>query len=239
MIAKVKPYTKDYIIGDVHAEFAKLNQFINKKKPRNIYACGDFGWWPGEKGYEIDLLKNGETKIYWCDGNHENHSDLERLRKQYPFSMSLNTPIEVSPNVFYCPRGTVKYLDDGRKMLFVGGAHSIDKQWRTPGYDWFLDETLNWRDMYQFDNIGKVDIVISHTCPDSFIPSMISKTPVGYWDKSTKDPSTGYLEWILENHKPELFFFGHWHIHFKGYKKGCHYTALNMLNHTGWFVELT
>lgn len=32
-----------YIIGDVHAKFGLLNQFINKKNPEAIYILGDFG----------------------------------------------------------------------------------------------------------------------------------------------------------------------------------------------------
>ena len=38
---KTKDYTKDYILGDTHAEWGKLSQFINKKLPRAIFVCGD------------------------------------------------------------------------------------------------------------------------------------------------------------------------------------------------------
>lgn len=237
MTTKTKPYTKDYVVGDVHAEWGKFNMWLNKKLPRTVFACGDFGWWPGEPGYEITKLKNGNTKIYFCDGNHENHDDLAWIRKLHPFAMSLNTPIEVAPNVFYCPRGTIKILDDGRKVLFMGGAYSIDKQWRTPGYDWFPGETINWSDMDQIDNIGEIDIVISHTCPDSMVAPIMSRLPNGFWEKKN-DPSTGYLEWILEHHKPKVLYFGHWHEQCYGFTKGCKWTALNMISRSGFFTEL-
>lgn len=234
MTTTIGPYTKDYVVGDVHGEFGKLNTFINKKQPRTVFACGDFGWWPG---HDFGDIKAGKTKIYFCDGNHENHDDLDRIRKLHPFAESLHTPIEVLPNVFYCPRGTVLY-HEGKKILFMGGAYSIDKMWRTPGYDWFPQEQISWRDLDTIEDVGKVDIVISHTCPESFLPAIISKLPGGFWEKKN-DPSTSYLEWVLEKCRPEEWFFGHWHQQCYGYAKGCHWTALHFIRRTGWFTELT
>lgn len=235
MSDKIEPYTKDFILGDTHAYWGKLNQFIQKKRPRTLFIAGDFGYWPGEKGYELDKIKNGRTKIYWCDGNHENHERLIKFLKLHPFALSLNTPIEIAPNIFYCPRGTILY-HEGQKVLFFGGALSVDKHWRTPGFDWFPEETINYEDLDRIDGIGKVDIVISHTCPESCIAALLSKGPVGYWDKKN-DSSTQALEWILETHKPDRWYFGHWHEQCYGLVKGCRWTALNMMRRSGWFTE--
>jgi Icc-related predicted phosphoesterase len=34
---------KTLILGDVHAEFGKLNEIINRKNPDLVICCGDFG----------------------------------------------------------------------------------------------------------------------------------------------------------------------------------------------------
>ena len=41
---------KIIIMGDVHADFGSLNQFLNKKRPDIILQCGDFGRWPHRHG---------------------------------------------------------------------------------------------------------------------------------------------------------------------------------------------
>jgi hypothetical protein len=41
-----------YVLGDIHADFGALNQFVNKKQPDIILQCGDFGWWPHRHGTE-------------------------------------------------------------------------------------------------------------------------------------------------------------------------------------------
>ena len=51
------------------------------------------------------------------------------------------------PNIFYMPRGSVLSLSDGRNVLFMGGAESVDKRRRTPGYDWFKQELIRPQDL--------------------------------------------------------------------------------------------
>jgi len=68
---------KTLIVGDVHGRFGDLNTLINKQKPELVICCGDFGYWPGVKGLSFDDIKPQDTKILWCDGNHENHWALK------------------------------------------------------------------------------------------------------------------------------------------------------------------
>lgn len=58
-----------YVLGDIHAEFRKLNSFLNKKQPDLILQCGDFGYWPKFDGtYEL--------------GDHKYNSAGEITRKR-------------------------------------------------------------------------------------------------------------------------------------------------------------
>ena len=49
-------------------------------------------------------------------------------------------------------------LPDGRTVLFMGGALSVDKAWRTPGYDWFPEESITTGDLDRLPDVH-VDIV--------------------------------------------------------------------------------
>lgn len=218
---------KALIVGDLHGNWESLNYLIESQLPDVVLCCGDFGWWPVNKYNKKDWtkgIKPGKAKIYWCDGNHENHSCLPQDGKIH----------EMYEGVFFCSRGSKLTLPDGRTVLFAGGADSIDKNRRTPGYDWFPEEVINNKDLDKMLNVGKVDIVVSHTCPTSFL----SRLRDGNSDK-VQDPSCVALEHVLNRCKPTCWFFGHWHIECSGVNKGCSWYALDYPWHLGrWWIDL-
>jgi DNA repair exonuclease SbcCD nuclease subunit len=136
-----------------------------------------------------------QVPIYFCDGNHEDHRSLRKLSAN-----SGKQPLNVGPNVFYMPRGSILCLPDGRKVLFMGGAQSIDKSRRTPGYDWFEQELIQPQDLLNLPEV-KIDIVISHACPLEF-----QIVPENYLDLFSNDPCRGMLSEILHKYKPALWY---------------------------------
>ena len=226
-----------YVVGDIHGDWEFLNTFINKKNPGIILQVGDYGWWPAFDGkhtlgkitysngltkshpWYLNGIKNPNTKIHWCDGNHEDHWALKDI-----------TDNETQPNCFYQKRGSTMTLPDGRVVLFMGGAYSIDKSMRTMGVDWFPEETISWGDMMNLPDC-KVDIVISHTCPVSFLPYL----NIGV---KANDPSCEALENILLKYRPTEWFHGHWHLSRHGYVKGCNIHCLNVLGRQGGWMKL-
>jgi hypothetical protein len=224
---------KIYAIGDVHGYFNRLNIFINKKQPTIILQCGDFGYFPKEfnktyltntghiKKWKPDIV-NPHTDIYWCDGNHEDHEALK------------NRTIDLFwTNVFYQPRGTVRMLPDGRNVLFMGGALSIDKEYRTAGYDWFPEETITQRDIMNLPDVN-IDIVITHTAPKEFL----LKDP-RFEFRKVPDPSREALSVVLNKYKPRKFYFGHFHVFQQGKYNNTEWTALGDItgNHK-WNIEV-
>jgi len=208
---------KIMIVGDVHGEFGTLNQLINRRKPDLIIACGDFGFWPNlGDGYSLEYLKlQGVKMLMWCDGNHEDHWSLRDRKSD-----------EVAPGVFYMPRGSTYTLPDGRVIMFMGGAHSIDKNMRTVGIDWFPEETISQSDMMDLPDV-KVDIFITHTCPYELVPEMMK-----YYSGKDYEPSNLALSQLWEKYKPDLWYFGHWHT----YKEGILYdkTKWTCLSMSRW-----
>ena len=185
------------ITGDIHNEFSKLNALISRHKPDLLICCGDFGYWPNVSwAAPLSNIKPQGTKILWCDGNHENHWSLRDRETD-----------ELHPNVIYMPRGSTYELDDGRTIFFMGGADSIDKHRRKLGVDWFPEEVIRGCDLMNLPKVD-VDIFVTHTCPMELMNEMLKFNPAKFGDPSPRE-----LSELWKIYKPDLWFFGHWHVY--------------------------
>ncbi|MDD3022108.1 MAG: metallophosphoesterase [Alphaproteobacteria bacterium] len=233
-------------MGDIHAGFGALNQFLNKKRPDIILQCGDFGWWPHRHGtekitrtrrFDQYAVKPGGTRLYWCDGNHENHTDLQERMKAAP-----GQPLEIPvPGCHYMPRGSILSLPDGRTVLFFGGAMSTDKEECVEGDSWWAGEVPTVVDLEHArtqvaTHGGRVDIVISHTAPLAFLRHL----PASKIDQARlADPTVALLDVILDEFRPKQWFFGHFHLYARGNDHGCSWQALSGEGLGGkWWEEL-
>jgi Icc-related predicted phosphoesterase len=226
------------IMGDIHGRWGPVNIFLNKKHEEVglILQCGDFGHWPKFHGktyinslgrrYTEDNygLKNWNIPFYFCDGNHEDHPALREGDIKW-----------TEKNVHYMKRGSVLTLEDGRNVLFIGGAKSIDKKYRIAGDTWFPEESISEKEMYELPDV-KIDIVISHTAPRKF---PITYDRVGFDTAGFNDDNRDKLDYVLNKYKPKLWFFGHVHKYQTGFTKNCKWTALDMVGGGGkWYTTL-
>lgn len=230
---------KIVVMGDLHAQWGLFNSFINKKSPDIILQCGDFGFWPRTRRNPTEHLRPKNTRIHWCDGNHEDHVALAERASSGNLAIS-----KKMPNVIYQPRGSVLELPDGRNVLFAGGAFSVDHNHpsRKIGKDYFPDlELLSEQDLAIFPDPDKVqiDIVISHTRPKEFY---VKKMPWSQWPKwwdKTPDPSELVLSEIFKRYQPKQWFLGHFHEFDQGEVDGCKWTALaDAGSGKRWWIEL-
>lgn len=219
---------KIMIVGDIHSRWNVVNSLIIDHSPDILLSCGDVGWWPhfhGKKMHEDNVevynqygIQNEECKIYWADGNHENHQDISNR-------IINNESMEFAgKNIFYQRRGSVLTLPDGRNVLFFGGAISTDKSKRMAYVDWWPNEVPDNNDFqYLKAELQKVeweiDIVISHTAPTVFLQE------IGFGDKD--DPTVHMLDYILGMTCPKQWFFGHFHHAQAGSFNGCSWHALS------------
>lgn len=232
------------VVGDLHGKWAPLNTYINflrqkyKQSKIIIFQVGDFGWWPKwdqstkvitsgppgkpPKPWDQRGLKLQGATLYWCSGNHEDLEDLAQYRNK----------TELFPGCFYMPRGEILTIEDGRNVLFMGGADSPDKNLRTAGRDWFSNEVIQQQDIWNLPDT-RIDIIISHTAPSSFLTHVY----VGNV-RDIKDPSIKALDYILERYRPTLWYFGHWHRFKQGYDQGVKWVCLNMAGGTGWYCNM-
>ena len=217
---------KIMFVGDVHGDWTSLNYFIQEHDPDILFIAGDVAYfWKHDFHDSEGKIKPGRTKIYWVAGNHENHSILKSSGK-FPYGKIH----KLETNIYFCAFGSTLKLPDGRTILFVGGADSIDKQYRIIGKDWWRNETIQ---NDEFDALPdpkkvKIDIVLSHTNPTSFELHLS-----GYRTEKYYDPSCKALQQILERYEPSLWFFGHYHHFQRGKMYGCEWFALNCIGEGG------
>lgn len=145
-------------------------------------------------------------------------------------------------NVFYMPKCSTLKLPDGRTILFMGGAHSIDKEYRQYRYDWFPEEIIKQKDIYNLPDID-IDIVVSHTSPQEFKRDLFEasgdyRQRDPYWLEKFNDPSCHALSHVLRKYKPSLWFFGHYHLVKTSMWLKTRWFALNKVSDTGWWTYL-
>ncbi len=107
-------------------------------------------------------------------------------------------------------RGEV-YTIEEKTFFCMGGARSIDKQWRKFGVSWWPEEMPS-REEYDnaLSNLAahgfRVDYVITHDAPTKILEMMYRNT----WS----DPLTDFLDCLEYEHKLQFshWYFGHHHM---------------------------
>jgi predicted phosphodiesterase len=125
--------TKIMLLGDTHGNIGFVrNRAIPAAKAagcRWIYQVGDFGYWehtPEGVQYLNDVqesLVESGIHLVFIAGNHDKTS---LIVDKYPMIMGFYA---VRPSIWFAPNG-VQWDFEGYSFLALGGAYSIDKQWR-------------------------------------------------------------------------------------------------------------
>ena len=209
--------------GDIHGELPTLIYLITNRY--NLTNCavivvGDFGVGFESKAH-IDQIYNrykyrlerNNAIIYAIRGNHddpeyfkdpENSFDYERMKLLKDHTV---------------------YNIAGKKIYTIGGANSIDIDWRLDFNEQHKDTTgrkVWWEgeDIVKLD-VDKlptepVDFIISHEAPLSFSP-IISRTKEMSAEVYGKVlDSRLYLNEVLKNMRTKYWIYGHYHNSFSG-----------------------
>ena len=210
---------KVLIMGDFHAKFKtaeKIYSSIIKKESIDLLIqVGDFGFWPHLIAHPWEKELN--HKAVFVDGNHENH---EILHGELQDSLGREVGLVDNPDIWKYSRwkncmDIWKHKSRGEikdRILYIGGATSIDKKYRTPGKDWFPSEDIQYKEKLEtMKNINEygpdnIHTVISHECPSKFdVSGRIHKN-------IPKDNSNrAFLQEVLKEVEPNKWYFGHYH----------------------------
>ncbi len=220
--------------GDIHGQWnlfnSKVNELYSKyKEPMTIIICGDVAYfWKGEDIPKVKVPPY--SKVIWAPGNHEDWETID--------SYELGRLHEVQDNVFLASFGAIEEIE-GKKILFCGGADSVDKNMRTPFLDWFPSEIITNKDMdFLLDNVKdqKIDILVSHTCPERVYNQL--QNEIDWMEVRSKDPSVYALDMIVEKFRPDFSIFGHFHRYKEGNVGDLHWTCLSYINSSSRYYKI-
>lgn len=209
--------TKIRFVGDTHADSnaaLEITELAAQDGVDYIVQVGDFGFGfyhsGGKDAFLSDVSKYAvrfNVPWYWIDGNHDNHRRIWQEVDE-----------EKYPSTFYMNRGTVHDLG-GIKIGALGGATSIDKNFRKVDVDWWDTEEVTSGQMNRaIDTFleEKPLIIVTHDAPksfpvihDDFIPTPGS--PI--WQAHRhRDFLQGLWDTLEENNAlPEFWIHGHMH----------------------------
>jgi predicted phosphodiesterase len=202
-------------LGDIHGEFKLINQIASNC---NILQVGDFGLLMYKDGPTMEKTmdywniswKARKTHVYAIRGNHDNPAYWDG---RYNGRWS---------NITLVPDYTILELE-GKRILCVGGAVSVDRTIRKVDWDYFPEEIFVY-DKEKLANLLEdprpIDIVVTHSAPAFCLP--IGKS--GILEDYKKEDENLMTDINLERHnlalmwmdickhnKPKKWIYGHFH----------------------------
>lgn len=202
------------ITGDIHRDFSRIYK-LEKDTDNMLIVLGDVGinYYLNEedKNYK-EYLKKLKLKLFCVRGNHEERPENISTYKEVEMFGGKVFIEEEYPNLIFAKDGEI-YNIDGKKILVIGGAYSVDKQYRLlHGYKWFKDEQLTKKEMDTIlDKVkGKhFDIVLTHTCPYKYEPREVFMQ--GLDQSKVYKSMEHFLDKIEENINYAKWYCGHYH----------------------------
>lgn len=210
-----------YITGDTHGNFKRIARFcqqVGTTEEDILIILGDAGF--NFHGGDHDRYKKAAVSqlpitVFSIHGNHEMRPATIPSYTLRPWHGGQVYVEEEFPNLLFAMDGEVYDLG-GAKTVVMGGAYSIDKEFRLArNFGWWPDEQpsdeIKARVETKLDSLGwQVDGVLSHTTPlkyepfESFLPG---------FDQSKIDNSTEvWLDSIEDRLNYKHWYCGHFHI---------------------------
>lgn len=206
------------LLGDIHGALYQAQNAIDMAMEHGadtIVQLGDFGIWPGDGGSAFrkrldNRLGKAGIKLYFVDGNHEDFSQLEKFRR------NPDGTARCGKNISHLPRG-FRWEWYGIKFLAMGGAHSVDRQGRTPGLSWWHQETITWSQVKRAVEVDdpRADVMFCHDSPTNAPNSVVDNGDGdAYWPREELQAAAAHrmvLQEVVDHVKPSFLFHGHYH----------------------------
>lgn len=187
--------------GDIHAGLNDFEASIRGNEEADAHIqVGDFGFgfFNGRQtGHVLPRICEEYPSMRFIRGNHDD-------------------PQAAAAHPAFIKDGHCEVVD-GVKIMYMGGAWSIDHAYRTPGVSWWHDEELSSQALNDVINTYeefKPDIMVTHDCPQFFSTKYMIQSGLCLWGGKPvihKTRTAQSLETMYEIHQPRLWLFGHWH----------------------------
>lgn len=215
------------LAGDWHGNrgWARARvQDVAERGVDTLLHVGDFGIWPGSSGkryllgVESFCARYGVT-IYVTAGNHEYWPGL--LAAQPQQRDDLGHLLWLSDHIAVFPRDPAGHRLEmgGRSFVSLGGAPSIDFEYRTRGHDWWPEEMLPRETAERVAADGYADVMLSHDAPDypwqtTKVSQICATNPLGWSRDALAYAAVGRhrLTTAFLGVQPRLLVHGHFHV---------------------------
>lgn len=185
-------------VGDVHGKFRSYKTII-KGAPASIQV-GDMGvgfrrFPHGEWETNPPHRQMVKHKATFIRGNHDN-------------------PAVCKGHSQWIPDG---HYDPKTGTMFIGGADSIDKQYRIKDYSWWKDEELPYGELSRlvgYYESAKPKIMVTHDAPQMIAHEVIRPMLMQNYAKFETTRTRQAFQQMWQIHQPDLWIFGHYHVSF-------------------------
>ena len=215
------------LVSDTHGQLATRLDNIERncscisKENTGVIVLGDAGindYLNNTDAKWKKIINNHGIYVYCVRGNHEE-------RPQNIDTMVLIEDENVGNCVWYEPKYPfIRYFSDGAtynlvvgqqtyKTLVIGGAYSIDKEWRLQkNAQWFPQEQLSQEEMEKISFLYEgdtFDLILSHTCPFSWQPTDLF---LSFINQDAVDKSMElWMDKLKDQVNWNVWLFGHFH----------------------------
>jgi predicted phosphodiesterase len=203
------------LVGDVHGKYEQYKRII-ADAPASIQV-GDMGvGFRHNQGYRAgEFFENPphyamvKHDARFIRGNHDN------------------------PGV--C-RDQSQWIKDGTvegDTMFIGGALSVDQEYRVENYSWWADEELSTAELYDLTDkylALRPRVMITHDCPVEVAGAVLTESGRQSWGKLDARTAQAFQS-MWSAHSPELWVFGHYHSSFDHVLRGTRFVCLNELEY--------
>ena len=214
---------KVLLVGDVHGSIRQLSRaldFALDSGVDTVVQLGDFGIWPGWQGQAFladvnSVLETCDLTLLFVPGNHDDYGQIN------------STPVnddglqEFGSRLFAMPRG-YRTVWQGLSVAALGGAHSVDRQWRlhhAPDTHWEAEHVTE-EEAAAFAAAGPTDLIFMHDSPDGAPNTIVdSNTGAQFFPREELDLAQkhrGLLATAVNPTSPALIAHGHYHKYMTG-----------------------
>lgn len=220
---------KNFLIsGDCHGVVALKHRIediiLNTDYQRDemaVIILGDASvnfWLTSREKKEKKKLKNLGVMIYCVRGNHEERPENLGFQLQYDENVGGEVYVDDENDMLRYFQDGGEYVIDGLNVLTIGGAYSVDKDYRlaaaggVENSGWFPSEQLSEKE--RTDILTKVkdkyyDFIFTHTAPLAWEPTDLFLSCI---DQSKVDKTTElFLQDVAINTRWCIWCFGHYH----------------------------
>jgi len=238
---------KVMIAGDWHSNRLWADYCIRQANVHGIdliLQLGDFGIWPHHgkaRPAKLQLSKStadlfpfamvveasatiGGVTVAVVPGNHEDYDQIAAIPTTDQ-NDGWGQVQHFSDHLIFLPRGyrfAIETHDGVHQTSFiaVGGAPSIDFEWREEGTSWWPGEALTEADVKKITSAAKTlpgpDVFLSHDAPEPLTPKIqrIVNNPGGWSEAGLlyADEGRERITRIFNAVKPKFLFHGHYHV---------------------------